>query len=181
MITELFSAVKKLNGHLGGSLDGLSKRQKKRLQRRLSRASITESSNDKLNNISRRSSESSDWKQVTAKSSTTNCHEGPLIELDNMFGLLNHSQHDDSLDKPAAALALNSQIRKRLFNGYLTHESSCTTSRSVTPERQNHSGSKVKKSSKKRSKSTSPLRKSVSKQKVMFQHFDPERVDWIQK
>ena len=140
------------------------------------------------------------------------------IELENMFSLLNHSQHEDvetpplhskpyfSSSIPNMVMAKSKKIMLTNggnHHGLLFSDSSATTSRSVTPISENSSPFKVSavsrhlskklatnaaggggKLTKKRSKSTSPLRKSestVSKQKDMIKHFDPGRVDWIQR
>ena len=133
------------------------------------------------------------------------------IELENMFSMLNHSQHEDveiplhskpyfSSSIPNMVMAKSKKMMLTNGNHLLFSDSSATTSRSVTPISENCSPFKVASSrhfsrkiaattnggklTKKRSKSTSPLRKSestVTKQKDMMKHFDPGRVDWIQR
>ena len=121
-------------------------RQKKRLQRRLSRANavIQESSPAKeMHN----ESTGSDWQQVTRSSG--NGDVSPVIvptssktdiQLGNMFGLLNNSQHDESMTKPALIVSQSrsnssQSNRKRLLlysNGY--QRDSAESSRSATPD-----------------------------------------------
>ena len=92
-----------------------------------------------------------------------------------MFGLLNHSQHQDPDFEALTPL----DKRKFIINGR-----SNGSTRSVTPDstaRSTPSHRPGSKKSKKRSKSTSPPRKieSISKQKDLFKNFDPDNVDWI--
>jgi hypothetical protein len=117
------------------------------------------------------------------------------IELENMFGFLNHSQHEEET-VPRVPSSIPMTKKKFVLNGnHITNDSSATTSRSVTPISDcspfktsgvvvvvaGKSSKKIGKVKKIRSKSTSPARKiesSVSKK--MFKHFNPDRVDWIQ-
>ena len=205
-----------IRGKLTGSFEGLSKRQKKRLQRRLSRTKdaivIPETiiPDQQIKENSRTNSESSDWQTVRRSSSVVNqsspiiqnavngnvTANGNDIELENMFDLLNHSQHEDesTLAKHRPCLSTIPMTKRKVLvsNGnHFISDSSATTSRSVTPisdsspyKLAKNVSKKLGKTSKKRSKSTSPPRKiesSASKQKDMFKHFDPDRVDWIQK
>ena len=181
---------------------------------------------------SRTDSESSEWQTVRRTSNSgivaglspdttpnanaivlvngDNNHQPKEIELENMFSMLNHSQHEDvetplhskpyfSSSIPNMVMAKSKKMMLANGNHLLFSDSSATTSRSVTPISENSSPFKSAsrqlskkiaataaggKLTKKRSKSTSPLRKSestVSKQKDMMKHFDPGRVDWIQR
>ena len=92
-----------MNSKLTGSLEGLSKRQRKRLNRRLSRSkdNTPETIPPIPENVlqSRTNSESSDWQTVRRSSAVLppNNINGVTrnIELENMFGFLNNSQHDE--------------------------------------------------------------------------------------
>jgi len=204
-----------LNGKLTGSLEGLSKRQKKRLNRRLSKSKENTPEKYIIPSIpenvlmDRSNSESSDWQTVRRSSgiivnSPSNNINGVArnIELDNMFGFLNNSQHDE--EHTVQKVPSSNPMTKKIFflNGnHITNDSSATTSRSVTPISDcspfhvktsgvvnvvgmtgtGKSSKKVGKVKKIRSKSTSPARKlESSKSKKMFKHFNPDRVDWIQ-
>jgi hypothetical protein len=148
---------------------------------------------------SRTNSESSDWQTVRRSSAVLppNNINGVArnIELENMFGFLNHSQHEEET-VPRVPSSIPMTKKKFVLNGnHITNDSSATTSRSVTPISDcspfktsgvvvvvaGKSSKKIGKVKKIRSKSTSPARKiesSVSKK--MFKHFNPDRVDWIQ-
>ena len=138
----------------------LSKRQRKRLQRRLSRANAVQPedtptkevlnlSTGLLVNESSVQVHPSDWHRVTARSSSSNPLTGSNghIELCNAFGLLNHSQHEESFQRPQQpphsqrALSKGHQSnghtsRRKLYqNGQAsTNESTPITSRSATPD-----------------------------------------------
>ena len=226
-----------LSGKFAGSVEGLSKKQKKRMLRRLSKqmddkiVKIPELQTIQDHQSSRTNSESSEWQTVRRTSNSgivaglspdttpnaaivlvngDNNHQPKEIELENMFSMLNHSQHEDvetplhskpyfSSSIPNMVMAKSKKMILANGNHLLFSDSSATTSRSVTPISENSSPFKSAsrqlskkiaataaggKLTKKRSKSTSPLRKSestVSKQKDMMKHFDPGRVDWIQR
>ena len=127
-------------------------------------------------------------------------HDATNIEIENMFDLLNHSQHDNdantkNYNKTSSSIPMTKR-KLLLLNGHysavVTNDSTSTTtsSRSITPIsemspfKQTGNGSKMKLgkiTTKKRSKSTSPPRKIESSVSKMFRHFDPHQVDWIQK
>jgi len=196
-IQELNATKRRASLDLSSRLtnENLTRRQRKKLNRRLSRANTVRHECpdtcqlNGVDNVQAQTNQQAEEIVNGVNSVQVNVNEDPstVLKLNNMFGLLNHSQHADPDFEALTPL----DKRKFMFNGRGGSNGSLT--RSVTPDstarstpshRRPGGGGGSKKSSKKRSKSTSPPRRkigeSIAKQKDLFKNFDPDNVDWIQ-